>query len=331
MKMTMPSIPVSWLFLKNATGVTVLVLLLLAAVSWAAPLISSACAKPLAVAEVAQGVFVHTGLHQDATRGNYGDIANIGFVVGTTGVAVIDTGGSYHLGQRLREAVKRVTDLPILYVINTHVHPDHIFGNAAFARDTPEYIGHVKLPRQMMVRAAHYLARLNDFVGEKQAKGTEVVVPTRMVVIGKPLELGLGGRNLILTAYPRAHTNNDLTVMDSKTGTLWTGDLVFMERIPSLDGSILGWKEVMETLRGMKITKVIPGHGPSSASWPEAQDAQSRYFDVLIEGIRPIIEQGGTIPMATTTVGKGEADKWALFDDYNSANVTKTFVELEWE
>ena len=120
-------------------------------------------------------------------------------------------------------------------------------------------------------------------------------------------------------------------MLDSKTGILWAGDLVFMERIPSFDGSILGWRKVLEQLREMKITRVIPGHGPASAPWPAAQDAQSRYFDVLIEGIRLLIQRGGTITTAVATVGKSEADKWALFDDYNPGNVTNAFVELEWE
>ena len=329
------SIPPLLPLLKNLTGFPVLVLLVLTVVLGVmpCPALSSAPAwdAPLAMEEVAPGVFVHTGLHQDATKANHGDIANIGFVVGAKGVAIIDTGGNARLGQRLREAVRQVTELPVLYVINTHVHPDHIFGNAAFAGDGPEYMGHVKLPRQMAVRGDYYLGRLKGFIGETEAEGTKIVPPTRTVAIGAPLDLDLGGRVLTLTAYPQAHTNNDLTVLDSKTGILWAGDLVFMERIPSFDGSILGWRKVLEQLREMKITRVIPGHGPASAPWPAAQDAQSRYFDVLIEGIRLLIQRGGTITTAVATVGKSEADKWALFDDYNPGNVTNAFVELEWE
>jgi len=326
--------------LKNLTGFPVLVLMILMVAPFmpmagASPAWASSAEPgepgPLAVEEVGPGVFVHTGLHQDTTTDNHGDIANMGFVVGTGGVAVIDTGGSYHLGQRLYDAVRRVTELPVLYVINTHVHPDHIFGNAAFAGDGPEYMGHAKLPRQMAARGDFYLGRLKDVLGEAGAQGTKIVPPTRTVAIGEPVEIDLGGRTLTLTAHAVAHTNNDLTVLDSKTGILWAGDLVFMERIPSLDGSLLGWKKVLEQLRGMKITRVIPGHGPASASWPAAQDAQSRYFDVLIEGVRPIVQRGGTIPAAVATVGKSEADQWALFDDYNPGNVTNVFVELEWE
>ncbi len=88
-----------------------------------------ALAEPLPVQEVAPGVFVHQGVHEELTEGYHGDIANIGFVVGKTAVAVIDTGGTLAVGQRLREAVRQVTDLPIAYVINTHVHPDHIYGD----------------------------------------------------------------------------------------------------------------------------------------------------------------------------------------------------------
>ena len=284
--------------------------------------------NPLATTEVAPGIHVSHGVPAEATADNLGAIANIAFVVGGNAVAVLDSGGCALWGQRLREAIRAVTPLPIRYLVNSHVHPDHIFGNAAFLDDAPEIIGHGKLPAALAARGQYYLDRLQQELGD-MVDGTQIVMPT--TTVADRLEIDLGGRLLRLRAHVTAHTDNDLSVLDVATGTFLPADLLFMGRTPALDGSLKGWLDVIAELRGIPAARVVPGHGPVVAEWPAALDAEERYLRTLLDDVRGILRTHGTMEQAVDAAGGSERGKWQLFDDYNPRNVVAAFAELEWE
>jgi len=280
------------------------------------------------VTAIAAGLYVHRGAQADPSPANHGAIANIGFIVGSNCVAVIDTGGSPPVGRALRSAIRAVTPLPICYVINTHVHPDHVFGNVAFEADRPEFVGHAKLAAAMQARGRSYVAALKRVLGPDAADAT-LIAPTRAVT--GETELDLGGRTLRLRAWPTAHTDHDLTVFDERTGTLWLSDLLFVERIPVVDGSLRGWLDVLAELKRVPVRHVVPGHGPVRSDWPAAGAAQERYLRHLLVETRAALRAKKTLPEAVATVGSGERGRWLLFDAYHRRNVTAAFAELEWE
>lgn len=121
----------------------------LAVASWL-PKVPACQAAALNISEVAPGLFVHKGHHALVSPENTGDISNLSIIVGKDAVAVVDTGGSITVGRGLRDAIKAITDKPVRYVINTHMHPDHIFGNAAFEADKPVFVAHHKMARDSL-------------------------------------------------------------------------------------------------------------------------------------------------------------------------------------
>lgn len=285
-------------------------------------------AQPLSLEKVDDGIYVHHGLHQDLAEGYQGDISNIGVIVGSKGIAVIDTGGTFKVGQRFREAIRQISDLPILYVINTHVHPDHIYGNAAFNADRPQFVGHHKLAVAMELRNDAYARMHESWLGTEFA-GSAMVKPT--LTIDDKMTLELGDRQLQLQAHPVAHTNTDLTVIDSKTGTLWSGDLLFVERIPAIDGDIKGWIAVTEQLGKLQVSRVVPGHGPVVTDLRAALNNQHRYLSTLLTDIRASISKGEGMEHAMDTAAAAEKDNWLLFDIVNRRNVNIIYPGLEWE
>jgi quinoprotein relay system zinc metallohydrolase 2 len=281
------------------------------------------------VFEVAPGVFVHRGQHAVFNPQNKGDISNPGFVVGRDAVAVIDTGGSPQVGRALRTAVTSVTDRPIRFVINTHMHPDHVFGNVAFEAEGTVFAGHHKLERGLTARAERYLAINRDLLGPEAFEGTKIIAPTLGVEGTRTLDLG--GRTLELTAQPTAHTDNDLTVSDSQTGTVFMGDLLFVEHIPTIDGSIKGWLALLDRVSQAPPVRVVPGHGPQALAWADAATPLQRYLTTVATDVRAMIAQGKTLAEATESAGASEKDAWLLFEEYHKRNVSAAFAELEWE
>ncbi len=284
-------------------------------------------ASALILREVAAGVFVHLGQHVAPDAPGHDDIANIGFVVGSTCVAVIDSGGSDTVGRELRSAIGARSRLPVCYVINTHVHYDHLLGNSAFAPDHPVFVGSATLPAAV-ARSRQYFK--THYAGDLDlSRADPIIGPDRTVE--RDLTLDLGDRTLALHAWPTAHTDCDLTVEDLKTRTLWAGDLLFRERLPVVDGSVKGWLTVLDELAKMRVDHVIPGHGDPTGDFPGAVGPQWRYLQALVAGVRAELGAGQPMQHAIEHVALAERDHWLLWNEAHPRNVARVYQELEWE
>ena len=285
-------------------------------------------ARAFAVSEVAAGVYVHDGLVEDWLPANGGDVANLGFIVGERCVAVIDTGGTPAIGKALKAAVERTTRLPVCYVIYTHAHPDHVLGGSAFVNPGTRFVANARMPAALAAREPYLRNALQrDFDIHLPADG--IVYPSERVAARTTLDLG--GRLLQLDPWPTAHTDNDLSVLDLQSRTLFLGDLLFVSHLPVVDGSLRGWVKVLAALRDFDVARVVPGHGATSTQWPGALDAEDRYLRSLLGETRAALRARLTIQQAVEQVGRDALAGWQLTDRFHKRNVTAAYAELEWE
>jgi quinoprotein relay system zinc metallohydrolase 2 len=285
-------------------------------------------ADNFAIEEVASGIYLHRGQIAGLDDPARADSANIGFIVGATCIAVIDTGGALSTGRKLAAAIATVSDKPVCYVINTHVHFDHVLGNRAFVGVQAHFAGHENL-RPAIAASRDFLAAA--FAVELGASGQQAAVIAPEVLVADQLEIDLGERRLLLQAVANAHTTTDLTVYDVSSATLWSGDLLFRERLPILDGSLLGWLQWMDENMRESYALVIPGHGPTDRNWPQGALRQYEYLSVLRDETRTAIATGMFVEDAKAVVAITERARWRLSDRAHGLNVSRAYRELEWE
>ncbi len=278
--------------------------------------------------QIADGVYVHHGKHLDIDDGYQGDICNLGVVIGRDAIAVIDTGGSKHTGEKLLQAIKAISPLPVRYVINTHVHPDHTYGNAAFQNGSTHFVGHEKLANTMLLRKEQY-EKLNARLLGEAGKVSSTVTPDTPV--HAQITLDLGNRILQLQAQTVAHTHTDLTVLDTQTNTLFAGDLLFAQRTPVVEGDIKGLIAVLEQMNQTTYTRIVPGHGLESTDQKAIIGNALRYLNALLADVRYSLKKGISMEQTMDSAAAAERDQWQLFDIANRRNVNVIYPQLEWE
>lgn len=229
-----------------------------AAATALAPMMPALAAAPgyrIAPHEVADGIWLIEGAQESFGRANGGAICNIIMLETPEGAIVVDTGGTARHGAALRAfADQRLGGVAV--TLNTHHHPDHWFGNQAFA-DRP-----LRALAETSARQTDSAQVLADGLYRILGSWMNGTTPAPA---GLPVEgdaMAIGGRDLQLLALS-GHSQADLALLDRRTGTLIAGDLLFYDRAPSFpDADLAAWHTALQTLAAIGASGIIPGHGP---------------------------------------------------------------------
>jgi len=288
--------------------------------------LSSAAVRAREPVRVAEDVYAFVGATDEASPDNGGFTGNAGFIVGSEGIVVIDTGGSYRIAEEMLAAIRTVSDKPVALVVNTHAVQDFLFGNAAFAALGAPLLTHRRSADLMRERCAHCLENLGLLLGDRAMAGTRLVVPQRLMEHSQVLHVG--GRELELLHFGWGATPGDIVVLDRRAGVVFAGGLASIGRIPETrDGKLAGWIAALDALAMLPARRVVPGHGPiSDLGEVRRTQAYLRDLDALV---RRLYEDGLSLLEALDASELPAYRNWGAYASVHRRNVQQRYLELE--
>jgi len=276
--------------------------------------------------ELAADTWVIEGAVEDFSRANGCNIINTAFIATGAGVVVVNTGPSRQYGEQQRQAIARVTDEPVLRVLNLNLHPDYFFGNQAWVdRPTAALAGSIA---GMVAEGPSYATNLYRLCGDAMA-GTEPT-PARDALTPGPWPLGTHRLELLRL---EGHTGDDLVLLDHSTGVVFAGGLVFSERVPTVPHARLqDWIASLHTLRGWitagQVRTVVPSHGPVHTG-TLGVDQTLDWLQWLDKRLRDSAAQGLDISEVLRLPTPPRFAHWAALQAEYARNVTTLYPAYE--
>lgn len=190
--------------------------------------------------------------------------ANAGIIIGSDGILVVDTLISAKEARRLMADIRKVSSKPIKYVVDTHYHLDHAFGNGKFAKAGGIIIVHAADRKNLEQKGDPTLKRAKEFgLTEEDMRGTEIALPE--LTFTDRMSVFLGDQKVELIHIAPSHTEGSLLVYLPESKILFTGDILFTDFHPYLaEGNLEGWIRNLDYILSLDVKTIIPGHGPVS-------------------------------------------------------------------
>lgn len=213
--------------------------------------------------KIADNVYSYADVKKMSPQNSFG--ANAGIIIGKDGILVVDTLISAKEAKRFIKDIRAVSDKPIKYVVNTHYHLDHTFGNSEFEKLGAIIISHTIDKESLKKKAEKTLTNAGNYgLTEQDMEGTKIAYPS-VTFIGT-MQIDLGDQKVDLLYKGASHTEGSILVHLPDRKVLFAGDILFTNYHPYIaDGDIKGWTDVLDAILKMDAVTIIPGHGPVSA------------------------------------------------------------------
>lgn len=279
--------------------------------------------------QVGPGVYAFIGDTGMRTYDNEGMNANTGFIVTKAGVVVVDSGPSYLVAKAMHAAIRKVTQQPVKFVINTGGQDHRWLGNGYFKDIGAQIIASRKARADMEERGAAELEALKPELREKLA-GTQPVYPERLV--DKEETLKLGGKEIRVLYFHGGHTPGDAVVWLPKSKILFSGDLIFVDRLLGIlpFSNTKDWLASFEEIEKLKPKVIVPGHG-KVCDLPKAHRETKDYLVLLRNHMRKAYDTGSDLQTAIDTLDQRAFGHLANYELLKGGNASRVYLEMESE
>ncbi len=290
---------------------------------------SMALAASLEVQKVTKNIYALVGEMQQRSPQNFGNNATFGVVVTNDGVVLMDPGGSYKGAQQIDKAIKSFTDKPVKVVVNTGGQDHRWIGNGYWKSKGATIIASSAAVADQKERGSLQMTMLQQLVGSEGLTGTELVYAD--TVFEEEHKFALGGVEFIITHKGAAHTPGDSYVYVPSAQTVFTGDIVYLERLLGVgpQSSSASWVESFDAMAALSPQHVVPGHG--HASTLEKAKAQTyNYLVHLRKQVAAHLEKGGDMK-TVVDVDQTPFKHLKVFDSISKRNAMSVFAQMEFE
>ena len=213
--------------------------------------------------KIADNVYSYVDTKNSSPQNSFG--ANAGIIIDRDGIVVIDTLVSAKEAKRFIKDIRAISKKPIKYVVNTHYHLDHTFGNSDFRRLGAVIISHTNDSKNLKTHGEIALKNAKNYgLSEQDMKGTKIAYP--VLTFNNRIEIDLGNQKIELIYIGPSHTDGSILVYLPEKKILFAGDILFTNYHPFIaDGNIEEWVKALDYIMTMDVEKIIPGHGPISS------------------------------------------------------------------
>ena len=287
-----------------------------------------AAAVQFSPVQVAPGIYAFIGETGLRTNENEGMNANAGFIVTTAGVVIVDSGSSYLVAKAMHNAIRKITQQPVKFVINTGGQDHRWLGNGYFKEQGAQIIASRKARADIEERSAGQIHRLSSDLREK-FNGTKAVYPDRL--FEQKDSLKLGEEEIQILFFQGGHTPGDAVVWLPKSRTLFSGDHIYVDRLLGVlpFSNSKNWLTSFESLEKLKPKIIIPGH-EKVCDLDRAKRDTGNYL-LLRNHMRKAIDKGSDLQHAINTLDQSAYKNLEMYALLKGSNANRVYLEMETE